>query len=86
MVPLLVLAAISVLPPPAMRPDWAGPPSWARAPFFHADARATATVRIIMPARVGVGLGAPRPGMKPRVATLTVPGGPDRLLLIYDFE
>ena len=86
MVPLLLLAALSVLPPPAARPDWAGPPPWARAPFLRADARATATVRIITPARVGVGLGAPRPGMKPRVASLTVPGGSDRLLLVYDFE
>ena len=86
MVPLLVLVALGVLPPSAMRPDWAGPPPWARAPFLQADARSIATVRIITPARVGVGLGAPRPGMKPRVASLTGPDGRDRPLIVYDFE
>lgn len=85
MVPLLVLVALSALPPPALRPGLTGPPP-ARAPYLHANGQASATVRIITPARVGVGLGAPRPGMTPRVASLTVSGGADRLLLVYDFE
>lgn len=45
-----------------------------------------ATVTILTPAIVGADYGAPRPGMTPRVASLTVSGGSDRLLLIYDFE
>ena len=79
MVPSLALALISALPfPSAVTP--------ARVPFLRTDARGSATVTIITPARIGEGLGAPRPGMIPRIATLSIAGGSDRLLLIYDFE
>ena len=82
MVPLLALAWISLSP----QQSWVGPPPLARSPLRHSDAWGTATVRIIAPAQVGADLGPPRPGMTPRIASLTVPGAPDRLLLIYDFE
>ena len=82
MVPLLALAWISLSP----QQSWAGPPPLARSPLRHSDVRGTATVRIVTPAQVGVDLGPPRPGMTPRIESLTVPGAPDRLLLIYDFE
>ena len=79
MVPFLALALISALPFPS-------PGLQEHAPFLRNDARGTATVTIITPARVGEGLGPPRPGMTPRIAMLSVAGGVDRLLLIYDFE
>ncbi len=79
MVSSLALALISALSFPSAVPP-------ARVPFIRNDARGTATVTIITPARIGEGLGPPRPGMIPRIATLSVDGGSDRLLLIYDFE
>ena len=79
MVPLFALALVSAMLPPAE-------PQSARSSFLLNDARGTATVTIIIPARVGDGLGPPRPGMTPRVAALSVVGGRDRLLLIYDFQ
>ena len=79
MVLLLALALVGALQSP-------NSPPWAHRATLHNDARGTATVTIITPARVGEGFGPPRPGMTPRVATLSVAGGRDRLLLIYDFE
>ena len=81
MVPFLVLAALAALPPGGV-----GFSPQARRPFLQASAQATATVRIVTPARVGDGLGPPQPGMTPRVAIMTIPGGADRTLLVYDFE
>lgn len=79
MVSFLALVLVSGLPlPTAVLP--------ARVPFLRTDARGSATVTIITPARIGEGLGPPQPGMTPRIAALSVVGGSDRLLLIYDFE
>ena len=85
MVPLLILAAISTTPPGASGGDRSAP-ELGRLALLRVDARATATVTILTPAMVGADLGAPRPGMTARVASLTVPGGSDRLMLVYDFE
>ena len=79
MVPFLALALASALPFPPVGPQQ-------QQPFLRSETRGTATVTIITPARIGEGLGAPRPGMIPRVTTLSIAGGVDRLLLIYDFE
>lgn len=79
MIAYLALAMTGVLQSPT-------PPPWTHGASLQNDARGTATVTILTPGRVGEGLGPPRPGMTPRVATLSVKGGVDRLLLIYDFE
>ena len=79
MAPFLALALVTAVPLPSAVQQ-------ARVLFLRNDARGTATVTIITPARVGEGFGPPRPGMTPRVAALSVAGGRDRLLLIYDFQ
>ncbi|MEO5809117.1 MAG: hypothetical protein ABIR51_03440 [Sphingomicrobium sp.] len=55
-------------------------------PAAPVSAAGVATVRILVPALVGEGLPAPRPGMTPHDSSITLPNGQSAPIRLYEFE
>ena len=55
-------------------------------PARFAAANASASVRILTPALVGAGYGAPLPGMEPHALRVALPDGSSNLVTVYEFE